>query len=57
MRIAVLQRVIPSYRIELFSELTHQTDIDVKLFIGEGVPKTKVKNSPDLNSIDYIKLG
>lgn len=55
MRIAVLQRVIPSYRIGLFSELTHQSDIDVKLFIGEDIPKTKVKNSPDLSSINYFK--
>lgn len=54
-RLAVLQRVIPSYRVGLFTELTQQPEMDVKLFIGEDVPNSKVKSSKDISTINYGK--
>lgn len=56
MKVAILQRVCTSYRVPLFQELSTDKDIDFRLFIGRDVPKSKVKNAPDLKGINIIKL-
>lgn len=56
MKVAILQRVCTSYRVPLFQELSTDKDIDFRLFIGRDVPKSKVKNAPDLKGINITKL-
>ena len=56
MRVAVLQRVCPSYRVALFEKLTQFPDLRVKVFIGEDFPRSKVKSAQNLGDIDYVKL-
>lgn len=55
MKIAILQRVIPGYRRSLFKSLSNNENHTVKIFIGEDVPNSKVKNNPDLNGINFKK--
>lgn len=56
LRIAILQRVCPSYRVALFRQFSEKQDIDFQLFIGDDIPDTKVKSAIDLDSIKHIKL-
>lgn len=55
-RLVILQRVCPSYRIPLFRKLGETPGIDFKLLIGEDLPESKVKSSPDLSSLKIEKL-
>ena len=57
LRIAVLQRVCPSYRVALFRQFSETKHVDFRLFIGEDIPESKVKSAADLTSIKYIKLN
>ena len=63
-RIAVLQRICASYRVDLFSALGKVENVDFKLFIGRDIPGTKVKGvsgSPGVNAKEletkFVKLG
>ena len=56
-RMAIIQRVCTGYRVPLFSQLSARTDIEVTLFIGHDVPRSKVKSSSGLLDIDYRKLN
>lgn len=56
MRVAILQRVCPSYRVPLFENLSQNSNITFKLFIGRDLPHSKVKNSNDLSKIKHNKL-
>jgi len=55
-RIAILQRVCPNYRVSLFKQLSATRGIEVFLFIGDDIPNSKVRSSKDLSSINYKKL-
>jgi glycosyltransferase involved in cell wall biosynthesis len=55
LRLAILQRVCPGYRIALFSALSSDSRIDAKLFIGDDIPGSKVKNATNLEGINYEK--
>ena len=55
-RIAILQRVCPNYRRALFKELSIHDRLEMKLFIGEDVPNSKVKNDKDLTGINLVRL-
>ena len=55
MKIAILQRVIPEYRLALFRRLSINADIEFKIFIGDDVPKSKVKSSKNLSNINVVK--
>ncbi len=55
MKIAILQRVIPGYRRALFKELSSNEFNEIKLFIGDDIPNSKVKNSKDLSGINFVK--
>ncbi|NCI48077.1 glycosyltransferase family 4 protein [Sediminibacterium soli] len=56
MRVAILQRVCTSYRVPLFKKLSNDKEIEFKLFIGENIPESKVKNADDICGINYFKL-
>jgi len=55
-RLAVLQRVCPPYRVALFTELSAQTQHCFRLFIGDDLPNTKVRSAADLSGIDVVRL-
>jgi glycosyltransferase involved in cell wall biosynthesis len=55
-RLAILQRVCPSYRVALFRELASQPEFETVLFIGDDIPNSKIKNSDDLTGIKYRRL-
>jgi glycosyltransferase involved in cell wall biosynthesis len=55
-RLAVLQRVCPPYRVPLFRELTKLLGDDFCLFIGDDVPRSKVRNASDLSGVNHLKL-
>tara|TARA_Y100000768_G_C23989675_1_gene691411 strand:+ start:446 stop:1591 length:1146 start_codon:yes stop_codon:yes gene_type:complete len=52
-RVLILQRVIPSYHVELFKRVTSLENIICKIIIGTDTPKLKAKNASNLNGIDY----
>ena len=56
MRIAILQRVCPAYRVALFSALSMDKDTNVRLFIGDDIPKSKVKSAPNLGYAQVTRL-
>lgn len=55
-RIAVLQRVCTHYRVPLFRLLSKKKEVQLRLFIGDDVPGSKVRSSTDLYGIDIIHL-
>jgi glycosyltransferase involved in cell wall biosynthesis len=56
LKVAVLQRVCPSYRVPLFKQLSNLTDYQFCLFIGDDIPNSKVKNAQNLEGILFKKL-
>jgi glycosyltransferase involved in cell wall biosynthesis len=55
-KLAVLQRVCAPYRVPFFSSLSSEEGMQVRFFIGDDVPESKVKNASDFKDIDYRKL-
>lgn len=55
-RLAILQRVIPPYRTALFKSLSNDNRFVAKVFIGEDVPRSKVKSANNLDGINVTKL-
>ena len=55
-RLAVLQRVCPEYRIALFAALARSEGADVRLFIGDDVPGTIAWSAPNLESLPVARL-
>ena len=56
MRIAVLQRVCASYRVGLFSALGSVGNVEMRLFVGQDVPGTKVKGVRVCPGVSVTKL-
>lgn len=56
LRLAVLQRVCPGYRVRLFSALSASEDIDFRLFIGADLPNSKVKSAECLTELRVTRL-
>ncbi len=56
LRLAILQRVCPSYRKPLFERLSAQASFEVHLIIGDNVPGTKVKSVDDLSGLSLERL-
>lgn len=56
LKMAVLQRVCPGYRVPLFARLSQLDELDATLFIGEGIPNSKVKSAADLREVEHRKL-
>jgi glycosyltransferase involved in cell wall biosynthesis len=57
MKIAVLQRVCPPYRVSLFATLSQTLGQDFRLFIGDDVPNTKVRSARDLATVNVTRLA
>lgn len=55
-RIAILQRVLPAYRMHLFKRISNDIVNRVRIFIGENVPKSKVQSTLDFEALDVVKL-
>lgn len=55
-KLAILQRVCPNYRVALFSSLSSNASLEVKLFIGDDIPGTKVKSGGELKGVNFKKL-
>lgn len=56
MKTLILQRVIPSYRVSVFMEITAYPGHDVKIIIGDDLFESKAKNAKDLSNIRHIRL-
>ncbi len=56
MKVLILQRVVPSYRVSLFSKLTSNADHNILAIIGTDVSRSKAKNASNLTSIRYKQL-
>ena len=55
-RLAVLQRVCPAYRAVLFQRLAAAVGIELRLFIGDDIPNSKVRSAKEIAGVDCIKL-
>ncbi len=56
LRMAVLQRVCPDYRVALFSALAAAQNVEMRLFIGEDIPHSKVRSARDLDGVPVTRL-
>lgn len=56
LRLAILQRVITPYRLDLFRILAERAGIELRVFHGADIPGTKVRSKPDISGIDSIRL-
>lgn len=54
-RVAILQRVCPAYRLGLFKRIAAFQDLRVRFFIGEDIPNSKVQSAKNLSDIDLVK--
>ncbi len=54
--LAILQRVCTPYRVALFRRLAARSDLRVRLFIGDDLPGSKVRNASDLSGLDVVRL-
>ena len=55
-RLAVLQRVCPEYRAVLFQRLAADSGTELRLFIGDDIPNSKVRSAKEIPGVDYLKL-
>lgn len=51
LRLAILQRVIPDYRVSLFERLASDPRLELELFVGEDLPGSKVRSARDLGTL------
>lgn len=56
MKVLILQRVIPTYRVALFRELTANKGHAFSFLIGRDLTESKAQNSRDLSRIEYVQL-
>lgn len=54
-KIIILQRVCPSYRLETFIHFQKKCTNSL-ILIGDDLPNSKVKNTPNLSGLEHIKL-
>jgi glycosyltransferase involved in cell wall biosynthesis len=55
-QVAVLQRILPGYRLELFRRLSASSGIELRVFIGDDIPNTKWRSAGDLSGVDVVRL-
>lgn len=55
-KLAVLQRVCAPYRLPFFKKLSQTEGLQIKFFIGDDLPNSKVRNHPQIEGINYKKL-
>jgi glycosyltransferase involved in cell wall biosynthesis len=56
-KVAILQRVCANYRLTLFRQLAANPDLDIRLFLGEDLPNSKVKSVKNIEGVAHEKLG
>ena len=56
LRVAILQRVCPHYRVPLFRRLAGRPGLQVRVLIGDDVPGTKVRSAADLRDVPHERL-
>ena len=56
LRLAVLQRVCPDYRVALFSALSAPKSVEMRLFIGKDIPHSKVRSAAVLDGVPVTRL-
>ncbi|MEH6347737.1 MAG: glycosyltransferase family 4 protein [Bermanella sp.] len=56
MKVIILQRVIPSYRVAVFREICFNKNHDISLLIGDDLKESKGKNARDLSGIRHKKV-
>ena len=56
LRVAILQRVLPQYRISLFRLISSTPGVTLRIFIGSDIPHTKVRSAKNFLDLDVIKL-
>lgn len=55
LRVAVLQRVVPSYRVALFRHLASLPGIQLKVFFGEDIPESKVRSATEVAGFEFAR--
>ena len=56
MKVAISQRIIPHYRVAVFSELAKRKDIDLTVFYGNGFKTGSQSNSSNISGFKSRKL-
>jgi glycosyltransferase involved in cell wall biosynthesis len=56
LRVAVLQRVLPAYRLRVFDKLQRENHWNVRCLIGEDLPDSKVRSASSFSGLDVVKL-
>ena len=56
MKVAISQRIIPHYRVAVFSELAKRKDIDLTVFYGNGFKTGSQSNSSNISGFKSCKL-
>lgn len=56
LRIAILQRVLPQYRLGLFQILSRDSAWRVRLFVGADLPNSKVRSASDFGDLDVMRM-
>lgn len=56
LRLAILQRVCVGYNVELFRRIAATPGFEMRVFIGEDIPNSKVRSAANLSSIYVVKL-
>ena len=55
-KVAISQRIIPHYRVPVFSELSSRENIDLTVFYGKGLTKGSQVNANKINGFKSVKL-
>lgn len=54
--LAIIQRVCTSYRVHLFEILASMPGLQLRLFVGEDIAGSKVRNASDFKGLDVVQL-
>jgi glycosyltransferase involved in cell wall biosynthesis len=52
LKLAIVYIVCYRYRVPIFRRLTEHPDLNVKVFVGSGLPGTKMENAENLDGLD-----
>lgn len=55
-RVALVQRVLSPYRVPVFERVGAEVDLDLRVFFGNPVAGTKIKNARDFGSLDTRQM-
>ncbi|HBG70689.1 MAG: hypothetical protein A2W93_04720 [Bacteroidetes bacterium GWF2_43_63] len=55
-KVAISQRIIPHYRVPVFTELSERKDIDLTVFYGKGFKSGASANAEKIDGFKHVKL-